>query len=70
MAIRQETPQLVTQIQNVLNTQIMNVAAMHQQTKRFAKQFDQEMVMLRNEVLLAFALSTITENTSKSVLQK
>jgi hypothetical protein len=38
-------------MQNVMNTQITNVAAMQEQTEMFAKQIDQEMEMLHKEVI-------------------
>jgi hypothetical protein len=50
IAIRQKSQELFTQMQNLVNTQIVNVAPMQQQTEVFAKPIDQEMEMLRKEV--------------------
>jgi hypothetical protein len=48
-------------MQNVVNTQIANIAAMQQPTAMFAKWIDQGMQMLRKEVLQSFALSPKAE---------
>jgi hypothetical protein len=54
-------------MQNVMNTQITNVAAMQEQTEMFAKQIDQEMEMLHKEVIQSFALSAKAEKTAKNI---
>jgi hypothetical protein len=57
-------------MQNVVNTQITNLAAMQYQTEMFAKQIDQEMEMLCKKVLQSFALSTKAEKTAQGVPER
>jgi hypothetical protein len=51
----------------VLNTQIANVAAIQQQTEMFARYINQEMEMLRKEILQSCALITKAEKIAKEV---
>jgi hypothetical protein len=54
----------------VVNTQITNVAAMQPQTEMFARCIDQEIEMLRKEVLQSFALSAKAEKIAKSISKR
>jgi hypothetical protein len=70
ITIWQESQESFTQIQNLVNTLIANVAAMQQQTEIFARCIDQDMETLRKEVPQSFALSTNAEKTAKGISER
>jgi hypothetical protein len=61
ISMRQENSELLTQVQNMVNTPIINIAVMQLPTEMFAKQIDQETEMHRKEVLQTFPLSPKAE---------
>jgi hypothetical protein len=59
-----------TQRQNVVTTQITNVAPIEQQTKIVATCIKQEMKMLHTEVLQSIASSSKAEKPAKSLSER
>jgi hypothetical protein len=70
ITIRQESQELFTPMQNMVNTQIADVAAMQWQTEIFVNQIDQEMDVLHKKLLQSFALSSKAEKTTKSISKR
>jgi hypothetical protein len=67
IGIREDSQDLFTQIQNVLNTQIANGVTMQYHTKMSSRCFDPEIEMLCKEVLQSGVLRAKAEKAAKGV---
>jgi hypothetical protein len=57
-------------MQNVVNMQIANIAAMQQQSDIVSRRIDQDIEMLHKEVLQSFASSAKAGKTPKDVSER